>query len=383
MKKINTNTCVQVMYIIILALNIFSRSMFSLGNYIGVVEKISFVLSIIMLLMTVVYSTFSIKFIILMLLGIIVSILSQSIECATMLLILFSLTNVSLNKTIKYSVVAIVICLMIIIISNKLGIIPTIIGIRYNKIRYSFGMQFPLVLSAYILYLSSLITILFHKRHPYFLIMGLIITTIILDVFVNARNDELCILGLALVVLVNKVSKSIIKYVNIGALYLVAGLVLLSMNITNMVSYTSNLYYYFNYLFSGRLNLQYMLFADYHPKLIGQYIPQRGLGGLVFQNVANYFYIDNSYLRFLFMDGIIFFGFIIYIFFSQVILLEKNDLYVYSLILLIILVNGITSDTLSTITQNIIILPLFFRKIEDYKNIDLSLNKKGITYESY
>ena len=61
-------------------------------------------------------------------------------------------------------------------------------------------------------------------------------------------------------------------------------------------------------LFSGRLSLQYILLEYYSPLLWGQNITQQGFGGEQ-QTVNNYFYIDNSYARILFMYGIIFFLF--------------------------------------------------------------------------
>lgn len=61
------------------------------------------------------------------------------------------------------------------------------------------------------------------------------------------------------------------------------------------------LYVYLDSLFSGRLNMQYLLFQMYEPKLLGQYLYQMG-NGVATGPVLNYFYIDSSYTKLFFQQ---------------------------------------------------------------------------------
>ena len=126
-------------------------------------------------------------------------------------------------------------------------------------------------------------------------------------------------------------------------------------------------------LFSGRLSLQYILLEYYSPLLWGQNIPQQGFGGEQ-QTVNNYFYIDNSYARILFMYGIIFFLFLMMTLGFRIYKYGTKRAYMLGIILLIILVSGISADSFSLLTQNMLILPLFFINDKSVNYLDGIIN---------
>ncbi|MBT9059093.1 hypothetical protein BTJ25_09720, partial [Lactobacillus delbrueckii subsp. bulgaricus] len=89
-------------------------------------------------------------------------------------------------------------------------------------------------------------------------------------------------------------------------------LVVIAVFISKIVPNQSNLYYMLDKLLSTRLYLQSILFNRYKIGILGQDIPQIGLGGQKTQ-VQAYFYIDSSYTRILFMGGIALFIILLYI----------------------------------------------------------------------
>ena len=107
-------------------------------------------------------------------------------------------------------------------------------------------------------------------------------------------------------ILSDKWNKSVNKIIaSIGAAFTVV-LGLISVFITSFLPYTTNLYFKLNNLFSNRLYFQSLLFQRYPLQLLGQYVYQSGYGGGN-NYVFNYFYIDNSFTRMMFLGGILFF----------------------------------------------------------------------------
>ena len=90
----------------------------------------------------------------------------------------------------------------------------------------------------------------------------------------------------------DKINKILTKISSI----IVCSIAFLTIFISNIIPYTSNLYGKMNDLFSGRLQLQYTLFSMYTPKLLEQNIPQNGLGRAT-TTVMNYFYIAWAYVK--------------------------------------------------------------------------------------
>ena len=346
------------LFFFLIALNIFSRSMFNIGSWFSYVNIL---LTLVMFIFSFFEFTFTKKDIIWLISGICIATFTYSLSCVLTILIMFSLRKINLKRSIKVIIFTIIISLLIIYFSSKLGIISNISFYRINNLRSSFGMQFPLVFSAYVFYLCVYLTIAYKKKNPIKVTIILLITFFLLSQVVDAINDEYCIALLILSIWFNKLKwsvKSKKTFINTVTV-LVLVLIIFSIFISQIIPYSSNIFTDLNNLFSGRLNLQYKLFQNYRPHLTGQYIFQMGYGGQLL-NVINYFYIDNSFVRFLFMDGILFFIFILWTFLRQIFVLINTSQYVYALILLIILINGISSDTLSQLTQSIIILPLFY-----------------------
>lgn len=371
--KINKNnhfTISQVLYMIAVVLNIFLRSMFHLGS-IGI--YLSYVPLVILLLISL-WNNFNYKWLLWLIIGIIISIGTKSLQCLFMIFLIFASRDINLREILKPIVVIISVCLLIIYLATLVGIIPNLVLVRNGIERMAMGTQFPLVFSTYVLYACAYLTLIYYNSHPIKVSVLLFLIVIILNKLTNSRNDELCILLLILVIGINKLDLRIKKPFFLISYIITFILILFSVFVTQILPYTSNIYAFMDKLLSGRLNLQYILFSYYSPKLFGQNIPQQGLGGE--QQVFNYFYIDNSYARILFMYGIIFFLFLLVTFGISIYKYYISRVYMLSFVLLILLLSGISADSLSLLTQNILVIPLFFIKVSGHKSYTLTLQNR-------
>ena len=226
-----------------------------------------------------------------------------------MIIIMFSMSTVSPEKLLKFSILMILISLFIICLLALLGIIPNLIFYRNGAIRYSLGTMYPLTFAGFIFYCCAAGIILISNSSSsknWIIDLILILASVFVYKVNGARNDAFNILILILCrfskFLPDKINKILTKISSI----IVCSIAFLTIFISNIIPYTSNLYGKMNDLFSGRLQLQYTLFSMYTPKLLEQNIPQNGLGRAT-TTVMNYFYIDSSYVRLLFMGGILLF----------------------------------------------------------------------------
>ena len=360
----------EYMYMIAIVLNIFLRSMFNFGRW-G--TYISYIPIVIMVSYCLYKQSFNYKWFLWLILGITISIGTKSLQCLFIILLIFVSPFIDINKIMRQIVTIVFTCLFIIYMSTVVGIIPNLILVRNGITRMAMGTQFPLVFSTYILYSCIYLTLMYYKRYPIKLSVLLLGIVFFLDKVTNSRNDELCILALIVVIGINKL-RPYIKKVIINIAYIVTFLLIfISIFITKLVPYSSNIYNFMDELFSGRLSLQYILLEYYSPLLWGQNIPQQGFGGEQ-QTVNNYFYIDNSYARILFMYGIIFFLFLMMTLGFRIYKYGTKRAYMLGIILLIILVSGISADSFSLLTQNMLILPLFFINDKSVNYLDGIIN---------
>lgn len=285
-----------------------------------------------------------------------------SIEYLIIVFLMFSLSEIYPKKFLQYTMFTIGFILLILMVLTFLKIIPNVkVGI--TSVRNSLGTNYPLIFSGYVFYMSAAFVALYNKRNIIIPSIFLFIVVLFLDKFTAARNDEICILLLIVVLWIKKlnlfIQKNIVKIGIIATFIATIGSTFVSV----VLPYNTNLYGYLNQLLTNRLQLQYTLFSYYKPTLFGQKISETGVLEL---GTSRYFYIDNSYIKLLFMGGILLFIFLLATLFFKVYQLYKNQIYIIALVLLILLINGITEDSLIRPSINLLI-PLFFIKIRNYK----------------
>lgn len=273
------------------------------------------------------------------------------------ILVMFALSEVDIKKFLYVLLFTTISCLIVLMFLSKIGIISNLIFYRGFQERNSFGTHYPLVLSGYIFECCAAAAILYGKKQPYLLSIIFILVIMWMDKFVNSRNDELCILLLIAAIFINKVSIRFLKLISYFLLGLSSFLIIFSVFISKLMPYFSKSFSVLNDLLNNRLQLQYDLFNYYRPTLFGSVVPQTAMGDLVYG--SNYFYIDNSFCRYLFLGGILLFIFIIFTFFRSIFKSIRYKLYIIGLVELIICINGMVADPLAVLSGGLI-LPIFF-----------------------
>lgn len=357
------------LYGLVVFFNVIFRSTF---NVRGLALRINVFLIACMMILSLLFDNHNLRDWLWLVCGLLITvgiyIHTHQYEYFLVILLIFSLIQTSPKKLFKVTLYSIIIALLIVICASLFNIIPNLVFYRNGIRRYALGTDYPLAVSSFIFMICSIITILVlnSKKNPIIFIILFIITAFILDNLTNSRNDEFFILILAVILCMKKVSIKFWKAIVNIFLFAFPIIVIFSIFITNFIPYTSNEYAFFNELFSGRLSLQAGLINNYSVSLFGNNIPQIGLGAQT-QNINNYFYIDNSYTRWLFMGGILFFIFLVGYMNYTVFKLNKIGLSQISMVLIIIEANSLVADTLS-VFSTCIMLPFFFIDIYRYKN---------------
>lgn len=368
-KKETSSKIVLTLFCILTTFNIISRSTFSFDN---MALKLSYFFVIAVFIVSFLMIQHTVQEYVWLIIGLFITInvffKTGQIEYSLIIILLFSISQESPKRILQIILYTTSICLAIIIIFSILNIIPNLSFYRGNIQRLSFGMHYPLVLSGYIFECCVAVTILYGKKYPYRVSIILLIVIFILEKFVNSRNDEICIILLVLILLAFHNIKTNNKYLTKYCLFLVGFILLFvvySVFVSKIIPYNSSLFGKLNNILSGRLQLQYTTFQYYIPNLFGNYIPQISMGGLV-SNTAYYFYIDNSFCRYLFMGGILLFIFIIFTMFKSSINLILAKRYMIGVVELVICINGVFADPLTSLSGGLL-LPIFLINISKYK----------------
>lgn len=360
--KTNLENMILIIYFIILCLEVFFYSMLSFAVSL---EKISNTLILFLLIIALITQKHTRIQWILFIVGSLICVFSfyfthTNLDFLYMIIVAFSMSSINPKKILKGSIITVTVSLVIIVLLSFLNVIPNLIFFRDNIMRQSLGTIYPLAFAGFIFYICAALMFIAQKNRKYLLwqILGLVCASAFVFKVNGARNNSINILLLIIAILMQWLPTKINKVVSSISIFVVCILTFTSIFVSNYIPYTSNVYMTLNSLLSGRLQLQYSVSQFYQPKLWGQYIPQIGAGRNLLSSY-NYFYIDNSYMRLLYMGGIL-----IYIFFTVVVALLlyrmiKNRLYLQIYVLLIILLSGISEDALVNLNINIFI-PLIF-----------------------
>lgn len=284
-------------------------------------------------------------------------------------LIMFSMSSLSPKKVLSVSAKTFFLTTLFLTIASWCHLIPNLIFYRDGATRFSMGTIYPLTYASLIFFGCAAWMFAYKSNLKKILILCLLSVYIFL--ITGARNDSINIILLIIACLSVYFNPKINKYLSLVSTFLVYIICFISVFITNFLPYYSNTYIFFNQLFSGRLGLQYTLNNFYCPTLFGQIIPQIGFGGNS-TPIANYFYIDNSYVRLLFMNGILLTVLIIYLISCLIFNLYKLELYKQVYIILIIMISGITEDSLVNGAINI----FFYILLTTFVNLKSSFKTK-------
>lgn len=205
------------------------------------------------------------------------------------------------------------ICTMI---AGYTGVITNLVYHRGEQVRMSFGFIYPTDFAAGIVFLVTAWVVLRQARCTWVEIGLMIISVVLFEKYCDVRNSEIVMMILIICVVYLKIRNKLaakkgkeytpsllLKILCLVAPYGLAGfMILVSRFYRPDIEWMAKL----NTLFSTRLSLGKEVFDRYDIQIWGQDIPMRGYGGST-EVVADYFFIDSSYVNILMRLGLVVF----------------------------------------------------------------------------
>ena len=201
------------------------------------------------------------------------------------------------------------ICTMI---AGYTGVITDLVYHRGEQVRMSFGFVYPTDFAAGIIFMVTAWVVLRQVRCTWIEIGLMIISVVLFEKYCDVRNSEIVMMILIICVVYLKIRNKLaakkgkeytpsllLKILCLVAPYGLAGfMILVSRFYRPDIEWMAKL----NTLFSTRLSLGKEVFDRYDIQIWGQDIPMRGNGGST-EVVADYFFIDSSYVNILMRLG--------------------------------------------------------------------------------
>ena len=229
-------------------------------------------------------------------------------------LLIAGANDIDYRKILKvYLIVEIpmTICAMI---AGYTGVITNLVYHRGEQVRMSFGFVYPTDFAAGIIFMVTAWVVLRQVRCTWIEIGLMIISAILFEKYCDVRNSEIVMMILIICVVYLKIRNKLaakkgkeytpsllLKILCLVAPYGLAGfMILVSRFYRPDIEWMAKL----NTLFSTRLSLGKEVFDRYDIQIWGQDIPMRGNGGST-EVVADYFFIDSSYVNILMRLGLV------------------------------------------------------------------------------
>lgn len=229
-------------------------------------------------------------------------------------LLIAGANDIDYRKILKvYLIVEIpmTICTMI---AGYTGVITNLVYHRGEQVRMSFGFIYPTDFAAGIVFMITAWVVLRQARCTWMEIGLMIISVVLFEKYCDVRNSEIVMMILIICVVYLKIRNKLaakkgkeytpsllLKILCLVAPYGLAGfMILVSRFYRPDIEWMAKL----NTLFSTRLSLGKEVFDRYDIQIWGQDIPMRGNGGST-EVVADYFFIDSSYVNILMRLGLV------------------------------------------------------------------------------
>lgn len=229
-------------------------------------------------------------------------------------LLIAGANDIDYRKILKvYLIVEIpmTICTMI---AGYTGAITNLVYHRGDQVRMSFGFIYPTDFAAGIVFMITAWVVLRQARCTWMEIGLMIISVVLFEKYCDVRNSEIVMMILIICVVYLKIRNKLaakkgkgyipsllLKILCLVAPYGLAGfMILVSRFYRPDIEWMAKL----NTLFSARLSLGKEVFDRYDIQIWGQDIPMRGNGGST-EVVADYFFIDSSYVNILMRLGLV------------------------------------------------------------------------------
>lgn len=200
--------------------------------------------------------------------------------------------------------------LLLIAAYSMLGVIRNLAFFRGDIYRYSFGIDYPTDLAAYIFYLCLAYCYLNYQKLNWQRWLGIVLVDILMYFITNTRVDAILILLIIPVVLLTKqpIKGKVRKFTVSSFWYLSIIFPYAYVLLTYYFNMHNPVMHLFDKLLSGRLIYGAQGFEKYGITLFGNKIIEHGWGGakglhMMQNNPFGYFFIDSSFVRFLIING--------------------------------------------------------------------------------
>lgn len=285
-------------------------------------------------------------------------------QLITLIALILGAKNVNFRYVIITFFITIILLLISTYLSTLLDIIPNLQYSRIRdgevKIRNSFGTIYPTVFAAYLQSIVIAYAYLMNERKAFNHLILMLLSCI--SIFLALELADARMSGYSIMLFLIFYYISIIFFRRIHRkkfmLNIISSSYLVGFLIIFYLSYHFNaenkIFIEINNLLSGRLQLGYNAFQEYHIPLLGQAIEFIGFGGST-KEVSEelYNYVDSSYLQFMLRYGVLF---TILSIASYVILtykrLKLND-YKFISIIAILTINSMIEDRLLDVSINV------------------------------
>ena len=285
-------------------------------------------------------------------------------QLITLIALILGAKNVNFRYIIVTFLITIILLLIFTYLSTLLDIIPNLQYSRIRdgeiKIRNSFGTIYPTVFAAYLQSIVIAYAYLMNERKAFNHLILILLSCI--SIFLALELADARMSGYSIMLFLVFYYISIIFFRRIYRNKFMSKVISLSYLVGFLVifylSYNFNtentLYLEINNVLSGRLQLGYNAFQEYHIPLLGQTIEFIGFGGSTKEiSEELYNYVDSSYLQFMLRYGVLF---TILSIASYIILtykrLKLND-YKFISIIVILTINSMIEDRLLDVSINV------------------------------
>ena len=265
--------------------------------------------------------------------------------------------NIDSRLILKYHMIAQILAVVFTFFLMQNNIIINLIYYRNNKMCPAYGFIYPTALSAVLFSIFISYTIL--KRFTFniveyiFIVFLIYFTLIVLD----ARLDGYLMVIVCVSTLFNK------KIINIIAkakesICLIISMILICLSIlfSYLFNSSSSFFNTLDSFFNSRLSQGHIALTQYPISWFGQKIQMQGMGGQqgLHQNFTKYFYIDNSFIQILVIDGLVLLLIVLMLIALFFIKWHRQKKYILEIALLFICMASIVEDSLVSSATSII-----------------------------
>lgn len=287
--------------------------------------------------------------------------------------------KIDYRKLLKVFLSTMVVLVILTVLAAKLRIIPGLTMGRSGTptVRYALGMIYPSDLAARAFYLMLAYCVLkkFRLNLPEYI--ACVAWTVLIYIMTDTKLDAILMVLVVLASIFYRQIKQMIQF--IGAKLLILGTLFVT-GISVLLAYfyvpNNPILSLVNRALSDRLKYENMVFEKYNVTIFGQYIRQRGNGGVHKPNF-DYFFIDSSYIRHLMMNGMAAFMVIMIVVCVMIAIFVKTKSYSLLIYLMFVILSSIIDQHMLEISFNFAFVALLSNttSFED-------LEKRTIKYET-